>query len=146
MSWWGWMVIGILLLAAELFAIDAQFYLVFLGASAIIVGVASLLLGVALPVWLQWVLFGVIAVALMFTIRRKLYEMLRGGPTPEIGTSALGQTLEIPEDLPPGGSCRTEFQGSTWTALNVDETSMPAGSIARIDQIDGLTLHVRLQT
>ena len=145
MSWWGWMVIGILLLAAELFAIDAQFYLVFLGASAIVVGVASLLLGVALPVWLQWVLFGVVAVALMFTIRRKLYEMLRG-PTPEIGLGAVGRTLEIPEELPPGGSCRTEFQGSTWTALNVDERSLPAGSVARIDQIDGLTLHVRHQT
>ena len=43
MTWWSWMVLGALLLGAELFAIDAQFYLVFLGVSAILVGLASLL-------------------------------------------------------------------------------------------------------
>ena len=141
MSWWGWMVIGILLLAAELFAVDAQFYLVFLGASAVVVGLA-LALGIALPVWLQWIVFGVLALACMFTVRRKLYYMLRGH-APDVSASAVGQTLQIPQELPPGGSCRTEFQGSTWNALNVDETSMAAGTVAKIDRIDGLTLHVR---
>lgn len=141
MSWWGWTVIGILLLAAELFAIDAQFYLVFLGASAIVVGLA-LLVGIGLPTWLQWVVFGALALALMFTVRRKLYDMLRG-PAPEVGTTAVGQTVKIPQELPPGGSCRTEFQGSTWKAINVDETSIPAGANAQIDVVDGLTLHVR---
>ena len=34
MAWWSWMVLGAVLLAAELFAVDAQFYLVFLGVSA----------------------------------------------------------------------------------------------------------------
>lgn len=135
------MVIGILLLVAELFAIDAQFYLVFLGASAVVVGF-TLLLGIALPIWLQWIVFGVLALACMFTVRRKLYDMLRG-PAPDVGAAAIGQTLQIPEELPPGASCRTEFQGSTWKALNVDKTSLPAGSTARIDRIEGLTLHVR---
>ena len=37
MQWWTWMILGILLLATELFAIDAQFYLVFLGAGALVV-------------------------------------------------------------------------------------------------------------
>ena len=144
MSWWGWTVIGIVLLAAELFAIDAQFYLVFLGVAAVTVGI-MLLVGIALPVWMQWVLFGVLALASMFTVRRKLYDMLRG-PARQVGPSAIGQTLEIPQELPPGGSCRTEFQGTTWKAVNVDETSIPAGSIARIDLVDGLTLHVRRST
>ena len=31
MTWWSWMVLGAVLLGVELFAIDAQFYLVFLG-------------------------------------------------------------------------------------------------------------------
>ena len=142
MSWWGWMVIGILLLAAELVAIDAQFYLVFLGAGAVAVGITTLLLGSALPVWLQWVMFGLVSIAFMFTVRRKLYEMLRR-PAPEVGVAPIGQTLKIPEELPPGGSCRAEFQGSTWKALNVDQASIPAGSIARIDTVEGLTLYVR---
>ena len=33
MTWWGWMILGAVLFGAELFAVDAQFYLVFLGLS-----------------------------------------------------------------------------------------------------------------
>lgn len=141
MSWWGWTVIGILLLASELFAIDAQFYLVFIGASAVVVGLAQLI-GIGLPVWMQWVSFGVLSVVLMFSVRRKLYDMLRG-PAPDVGSITVGQIVQIPEELPPGGSCRAEFQGSTWKAVNVDDTSIPAGGTARIEVVDGLTLRVR---
>ena len=28
MPWWGWIIVGVVLLAAELLAIEAQFYLV----------------------------------------------------------------------------------------------------------------------
>jgi membrane protein implicated in regulation of membrane protease activity len=42
MPWWGWIIVGALLMGAELFVIDAQFYLVFLGVSAIAVGVIAL--------------------------------------------------------------------------------------------------------
>jgi hypothetical protein len=33
MPWWGWMVIGALLLGAELMVIEAEFFLVFIGVS-----------------------------------------------------------------------------------------------------------------
>ena len=42
MTWWMWMTLGAFLLGAELFAIDVQFYLVFLGVSAALVGLAGL--------------------------------------------------------------------------------------------------------
>ena len=48
MTWWAWMILGAVLFGAELFAIDAQFYLVFLGLSAAIVGLMSLV-GIAMP-------------------------------------------------------------------------------------------------
>jgi len=55
----------------------------------------------------------------------------------------VGQTITISDDLPPGESCRAEFRGTTWKAINADTVTLPAGSTARIDLIDGLTLHVR---
>ena len=42
MPWWGWMIVGAILLGAELMVIDAQFYLVFLGLAAMAVGLADL--------------------------------------------------------------------------------------------------------
>ncbi|MGD8323860.1 MAG: NfeD family protein [Gammaproteobacteria bacterium] len=141
MQWWTWMIFGIALLATELLAIDAQFYLVFLGAGALVVGL-SMLLGLDLPVWLQWVTFAIVSLVFMVTIRRKLYEKLRLAPQ-KIGPEAVGQTIQINDELVPGGSCRAEFRGTTWKAVNVDKVTLPAGSTARIDLIDGLTLHVR---
>ena len=38
MPWWGWIVVGVVLLAAELLAIEAQFYLVLLGVAALLTG------------------------------------------------------------------------------------------------------------
>ena len=53
MTWWAWLVLGAFLFGAELFAIDAQFYLIFLGVSAAIVGLLSSA-GVVMPEWVQW--------------------------------------------------------------------------------------------
>ncbi len=61
MPWWGWIIIGVVLLCAELFAIDAQFYLVFIGIGAVIVGLGQLL-GLDLPMWGQWLLFAALSI------------------------------------------------------------------------------------
>lgn len=50
MPWWGWFVLAAVLLSVELFVIDAQFYLVFLGVSAALVG----LLGLAAADMVAW--------------------------------------------------------------------------------------------
>ena len=42
MSWWGWIIAGAILLGAELTFVNAQFYLVFVGSAAILVGLATL--------------------------------------------------------------------------------------------------------
>jgi len=80
MSWWGWMIVGIVLVGAELMT-DAAFYLVFAGAAAILVGLL-VVAGLGLPVWAQWVAFSVLAIASMVLFRRKLYDRLRGGSQP----------------------------------------------------------------
>ena len=55
MTWWMWMILGLLLLVAEL-ATPGGFYVIFFGASAIVVGFLSLM-GVPGPQWFQWLLF-----------------------------------------------------------------------------------------
>ena len=46
------MVLGVFLLGAEI-AVDAEFYLVFLGLSAIAIGLLGIT-PIALPIWGQW--------------------------------------------------------------------------------------------
>lgn len=77
MTWWARMILGALLFGAELVAIDAQFYLVFLGLSAALVGLLGLV-GVVTPEWTQWLIFAAVSLLSMFTFRRSLYQKMRG--------------------------------------------------------------------
>jgi membrane protein implicated in regulation of membrane protease activity len=141
MQWWTWFVLGTLLLAIELFAIDAQFFLIFIGAAAIVVGLIGML-GINLPVGLQWVLFAGLSIAAVATMRRQIYAKLRNRPLASVDTD-VNQRVRIPEELAPGKSTRIEYRGTAWTALNVGKHAIPAGQEVRIESVDGLTLHVR---
>ncbi len=141
MTWWSWMILGAVLLGAELFAIDAQFYLVFLGISAAIVGLAALL-GLAMPEWAQWMTFAALSLFSFFTFRRTLYEKIRGNAVGFRETLA-GNVIDVPEELGPGAQARVEFRGTRWTVRNIGETPIAAGSRATVVEVDGLTLRVR---
>jgi len=140
MTWWSWMILGAVLLCAELFAVDAQFYLVFLGISAALVGSAALF-GVAMPEWGQWLAFALISLLFFFTFRRTLYSKIRGGGE-GYRDSIAGESVQILEDLEPGADARTEFRGSKWTVHNAGSTRIVGGTRATVTEVDGLTLHV----
>jgi membrane protein implicated in regulation of membrane protease activity len=138
MPWWGWLVIGFGLLGVEMFVIDAQFYLVFIGLSGITVGLLGLT-GVAMPDWAQWLLFAGLSLAIMALFRRRVYAKLRGNLAPPI-EQAAGDWVRVPTRLEPGQSCRLDFRGSPWTARNIGTRPIEAGSEVRITQVDNLTL------
>jgi inner membrane protein len=143
MAWWGWLVVGALLLAVEMFVIDAQFYLVFLGVAAALVGLLGLA-GIGMPEWAQWLSFAVLSLVTMVGFRRRLYELVRGKTGRVEERLTLGDRVVIPARLEPGQSCRVEYRGSSWTARNVDQLPIDAGKEAVIAQVEGLTLHVRM--
>lgn len=143
MTWWGWMIIGAILLGAELFAIDAQFYLVFLGLAAAFVGAASWL-GIAMPEWVQWLAFALLSLTFFFVFRKSLYEKIRGGAM-GFRETISGDTVNIIDDLAPGADTRTEYRGSNWTVRNVGDTVIAGGRRAVVVKVDGLTLHVKAE-
>ena len=140
MTWWGWLILGAVLFGAELVAIDAQFYLVFLGLSAALVGVFGLL-GIAMPEWVQWLVFAALSLVSMFTFRRALYEKIRG-QAPGFHEGLAGESLVIPEDLDAGKTMRAVFRGSNWTVVNEGTNRIVGGERARILRSEGLTLYV----
>ncbi len=143
MTWWGWMILGALMLGAELFAIDAQFYLVFLGISAALVGMADLF-GIAMPVWGQWMAFAALSLISFFTFRKSLYQKIRGGAV-GFHETLTGNSVDVPGQLEPGAETRLEYRGTKWTVRNVGELPIPAGARATIVEVDGLTLRIKGQ-
>lgn len=141
MPWWGWLIVGIGLLGVEMFVIDAQFYLVFLGASAAIVGLLGLG-GVTMPEWAEWLIFAALAVVSMLAFRRRVYELVRGKAGPVQERVTAGDRVVVPTRLEPGQSCRVDYRGSSWTARNAGGNAIEAGSEARISHVEDLTLHL----
>lgn len=141
MPWSGWMVIGAVLLAAELFFVEADFYIVFLGLSALLVGLTGLIVP-SLAMWVQWLLFAAIALVSMTFFRRRVYEMVRGR-RPDMQHDLIGQELRMTENLLPGETCRVEHHGSTWTVRNLGPAQIGAGGKARITGVDGVVLGVQ---
>ena len=140
MTWWGWMILGAVLLGAELFAVDAQFYLVFLGVSAALVGLFGLF-GIVLPEWGQWLAFTTMSLAFFFSFRPMIYSKIRGSGESYPETLS-GESISISDDLAPGAEVRAQYRGTGWTVRNVSEDTIHGGSRAEIVKVDGLTLHV----
>lgn len=142
MPWWGWLVVGAMLLAVEMFVLDAQFYLVFLGVSAAVVGLVGLS-GLDLPAWSQWLLFAILALVAMVSFRKRVYELVRGRTGHVEERLTVGDRVTVPVRLEPSQTCRVDYRGSSWTARNVDEMPIEAGREAVIARVDGLVLMVR---
>jgi membrane protein implicated in regulation of membrane protease activity len=141
MEWWAWITVGAILLGSELTFVNAQFYLVFVGGAALVVGFLDLV-GAPLTDWMQWALFALLAAVSLVGFRRRVYAGLsRNLPAMNVGPE--GQVVVLPQALAPGASCRLEHRGSTWSAVNGGETPIGAGMPARIVRVDGLTLVVR---
>jgi membrane protein implicated in regulation of membrane protease activity len=142
MAWWAWMIVAAIALAFEMFVLDAQFYLVFFGISAAIIGFLGLA-GVNMPDWVQWLALSVLAVASMLTFRKRAYALVRNRTGHVEEPLTIGDRVTVPVRLEPSQTCRVDYRGSSWTARNVDEAPIEAGREAVIARVDGLVLMVR---
>jgi len=140
MSWWGWMIAGAILLGAELAFVSAEFYLVFIGSAAILVGLATL--AVPLAPWVQWALFAILAIVSMVTFRSRIYHRFHA-VLPDVDIGPAGGVITLKVSLGAGESCQAEYGGTFWTVRNASETPIPSGSRARIEGVQDLTLLVR---
>ena len=141
MPWWSWLIAGIVLIGLELTVADLAFYLVFIGAAAVVVGILEAG-GAELPAVGQWLLFAVLAVVSMLLFREKLYKRLRNVPGFDNTAAGPGGTVATREDVPPGGSTRVALRGSEWDARNVGATPIKAGEQAEVLKTEGNVLQI----
>jgi membrane protein implicated in regulation of membrane protease activity len=141
MPWWGWIIIGVLLLGAELFFIEAEFFLVFIGVSAIATGLL-VTLAPLLPAWAHWLVFAGLTVGSMVLFRRRVYQALRPQQVPGLKPDFIDDELQLPATIAAGESCRMELRGSTWEVRNAGTAPLAAGSRVRVVAVDGIVLRV----
>jgi membrane protein implicated in regulation of membrane protease activity len=139
MLWWQWIILGVILLGSEM-VVDAEFYLVFIGAAAIAVGLVGLA-PLAIPSWGQWLLFSVLAIVGMMSFRSYFHTKIRGN-LPDMNAGLDGEQVTVLELIGPGEQGAVESRGTRWMAKNVGETPLEANSRARVESSSGVTLNV----
>ena len=143
MPWWGWVTVGTLLLVAEMAFVDLEFFLVFLGVSALLVGAISIL-GLELPFWMQWIVFALLSVASLVFFRQRLYALIRPPPDGEVRTGVEGEHATAVESIAPGATGSVTLRGANWTGLNRGAETIPAGARCHVERSEGVTLELRL--
>jgi hypothetical protein len=138
--WWHWLVLGLVLVVAEM-AAGGGFYIIFFGIAALVVGVLAGL-GLAGPPWMHFLLFGGFSVAGLMLFRGSLLRRFQVDPqAPRIDT-LVGEVAVATEDFGPGRMGRVELRGSAWAARNEAAVAVARGARCTVTGVDGLTLHI----
>lgn len=137
MEGWLWCVVGVLLLGAELI-IPGGFFLFVVGLGALGLGLL-LLIGAPLNETAQYLVFAVLSLVFLLTLRKKMSSSLFSS-TPDISDDLAGKELSVTEAISPGAEGSVEFRGTVWRAMNRGPTPLSPGDRAKIDRVDGLKL------
>lgn len=141
LAWWMWLVVGVVLLLAEM-AAPGGFYLFFFGVGAIVVGLVAAA-GLAGPLWLQLLLFAVVSVVALLLFRQRILEAFHK-PGKEVD-SMVGETGLLVADLAAGDTGKIELRGTVWRARTTSGVALEKGQRCIVERVDGLMLWVREQ-
>ncbi len=140
MTWWYWLFLGLALAGAEMIS-PGGFYLLFFGIAALIVG-ALAGVGIVQIVWLEWLLFSMLAIVSLLLFRGPLLRMTQRAPAHEIDTM-IGESAVLLDDLLPEQTGKAELRGSTWSARHDGSVRLAKGQRTTVTRVEGLVLWVR---
>lgn len=143
MSWWVWLVAGLVLLVVEILT-PGSFFVVFFAAGAIAVGLITAAFATH-AVWLQLLLFSLVSLGSMALLRKRLLRAMGSGPAVDGMDTLVGEIAVLDSDLAPGAIGKAELRGTAWAARNVDTRSLDKGQRCRVERVEGLTLAVRAE-
>jgi membrane protein implicated in regulation of membrane protease activity len=143
MTWWYWLVLGLVLIALEM-ASAGGFYIIFFGVAALVVGPLAYF-WLAEHVGVQWLLFSMLSVASLVLFRNPLMRKLNLGAGAADIDSLAGETGTALDDMGAGANGHVELRGTTWTAKNTGATPLARGTRCVVVRADRLTLLVKAE-
>jgi membrane protein implicated in regulation of membrane protease activity len=142
MEWWTWILLGLVLLLAEVIT-PGGFYIIFFGVGAIVVGVLAGM-NAAGPIWFQFILFSLISILALWLFRDKLLRLTQAIP-PQNVDSFIGESCVAAEDIAVNAFGKAELRGASWTARNVGARPLARGERCTVERVEGLTIFVRAE-
>lgn len=140
--WLLWLSLTVVFAVVEVMILDLVFLMLAAGAAAALA--TSLAGGEA---WLQIVMFSGVSLLMLAAVRPTALKHLKKGPQDQLTNVDLlpGRTVLVLEDTgATAGLARMD--GETWTARSATGVTIPAGTEAEIDEVDGATLIIHPKT
>jgi len=141
MSWWLWVLLGVLALVGE--SVSMALFLLNVAVAAFIAAVLSL---VGVSAIAQVAVFLVVSILLIGLVRPRLVQALTGrvrtGDLTNQG-SLSNRAATVTQTVTPDGGTIRIGAGEFWTArANPPATRIEVGSSVRVTHVDGLTAYV----
>ena len=141
-AWWAWLIVGIVLMVAELL-LPTGFFLFFFGVG----GVATALLalaGLLSTFSTQGLAFIAVSLVCVVLLRKPLLAKFHLRNRIHTVDSLVGETAKAMEPIAPQAFGKVELRGSSWSALNTGSAIIALDARCRVEKVEGLTLHVRI--
>jgi hypothetical protein len=143
MSWWIWLLLGLVLVLAEVLT-PGGFALLLFGAAALLTGFIAAT-HVLTAWWAQWLLFAFLSIALLAALRQPLVRALRPPNVVENIDTLVGETALAVRDIAVNQVGKAEMRGTSWSARNVGSAPLVDGQRCRVQKVDGLMLWVKAE-
>jgi membrane protein implicated in regulation of membrane protease activity len=143
LTWWVWLILGGILMAAELL-LSTGFFLFFFGVGAAVTG-CLVALGLLPSFAAQGVAFVAISFASIVLLRKPLLAKFHFRNKAHVAVDSLiGQTAIALDAMAPQSAGKVELRGACWSAWNTGSEPIDLHARCRVDKVEGLTLHVRI--
>ncbi|OEE45404.1 NfeD family protein [Vibrio anguillarum] len=140
MNYWHWLALGLVLVALEL--LGTAGYFLWLGISALIVGLIFAMLPIS---WqLQWMAFASLSLVTTWLWWRKQFKSDHDGDeTRDLNQKQkqlIGQTARLKESFQEGATFRLQLGDTTWTAKC--QQNLEADVVVKVVDVEGIVLIV----
>lgn len=132
-----WVVLGVVLLVIEIFAVS--FFFMFFGLGALATALLTYL-DVTKDFYTQLIAFGLVSVASMLLFRKQLRELFyRKG---EDYNEFLNEKAKVVQPIPAKGEGKVFYRGTEWLAEAIGGQAIAVGTQVKIKKVDGIRFFV----
>jgi membrane protein implicated in regulation of membrane protease activity len=140
-TWWMWVLFGLLLMLGEVLT-PGGFFILFFGVGAVLVGFLGAF-GLGFSLHLQILFFLALSVLSLVLFRKPMMRRFHRAAPDVAVDSLVGETAIALEDIAVNGVGRAELRGTTWNARNSGGAHIARSQRCRVEKVEGLLLLIR---
>jgi inner membrane protein len=140
-TWWMWLVFGLMLLVGEILT-PGGFFVFFFGVGALVVGLLGAT-GMDFPLSVEIVIFLGFSILSLVIFRKPMLRRFRKPASDAAVDSLIGEIAVALEDIAVNSIGKAELRGTAWNARNTGQDPIARKQRCKVERMEGLLLFVR---